>query len=108
MNKSAPTPLKQSRVDELLGKAKHSQLLIQALWRWLLPAAPAESILPHLEMTTDDTVPVAAAYASGNRREELTLRSKALSKKDPFLHMVASWALASCIPRSATHEGSRR
>ena len=91
-------------LTELLGKTKHSQLLIQALLALasIGPAAqPAESaILPHLQMTTDDTVPVAAAYALGaiGAKDADAPLKKALSKKDPFLHMVASWALAKLHP----------
>jgi HEAT repeat protein len=91
-------------LTELLGKTKHSQLLIQTLLALAAigPAAqPAESaILPHLEMTTDDTVPVAAAYALGaiGAKDAGAPLKKALSKNDPFLHMVASWALAKLNP----------
>ncbi len=91
-------------LTQLLGDTKHSHLLIQALLALasIGPAAqPAESaILPHLEMTTDDTVPVAAAYALGaiGAKDADASLKKALSKKDPFLHMVASWALAKLNP----------
>ncbi len=91
-------------LTELIGNTKHSQLLIQSLLALAAigPAAqPAESvILPQLEMTTDDTVPVAAAYALGSigaKNADAALK-KALTKKDPFLHMVSSWALAKLHP----------
>lgn len=91
-------------LTELLGKTKHSQLLIQALLALasIGPAAqPAESaILPHLAMTTDDTVPVAAAYALGaiGAKDADAPLKAAQSKKDPFLHMIAAWALAKLHP----------
>ena len=91
-------------LTELLGKTKHSQLLIQTLLALasIGPAAqPAESaILPHLQMTTDDTVPVAAAYALGaiGAKDADAPLKAALAKKDPFLHMIASWALAKLHP----------
>jgi HEAT repeat protein len=91
-------------LTELLGNTKHSQLLIQALLALasIGPAAqPAESaIVPHLQMTTDDTVPIAAAYALGaiGAKDADAPLKKALSKNDPFLHMVASWALAKLHP----------
>ncbi len=57
-------------LTELLGKTKHSQLLIQTLLALasIGPAAePAESaIVPLLNTSTDQTVPVAAAYALGS------------------------------------------
>jgi HEAT repeat protein len=91
-------------LTELVGKTKHSQLLIQALLALasIGPAAQsAESaIIPHLEMTTDDTVPVAAAYALGaiGAKDADAALKKAQSKKDPFLRMVATWALAKTHP----------
>src|SRR5215212_6472591 len=91
-------------LTELLGKTKHSHLLIQAMLAAAAigPAAqPAESaILPHLKMTTDDTVPVAAAFALGaiGAKDADAPLKKALSKNDPFLQMVASWALAKLHP----------
>lgn len=91
-------------LTELLGKTKHSHLLIQTLLALasIGPAAqPAESaILPHLAMTTDDTVPVAAAYALGaiGAKDADAPLKKALTKKDTFLHMIATWALAKLHP----------
>jgi HEAT repeat protein len=91
-------------LTELLGKTKHSQLLIQSLLATasLGPAAQsAESaILPHQKMTTDETVPVAAAYALGaiGAKDADASLKKALSRDNPFLHMVASWALAKLHP----------
>jgi HEAT repeat protein len=91
-------------LTELLGKTKHSQMLIQALLALasIGPAAqPAESaILPHLAMTTDDTVPVAAAYALGaiGAKDADAPLKAAQTKNDPFLHMIATWALAKLHP----------
>ncbi len=91
-------------LTELLSTTKHSQLLIQSMLALASigpKAQPAESaILPHLEMTTDDTVPVAAAYALGSigAKDADTQLKKALTKNDPFLHMVASWALSKLHP----------
>jgi HEAT repeat protein len=91
-------------LTDLLGKTKHSQLLIQALLALasIGPAAqPAESaILPHLAMTTDDTVPVAAAYALGaiGAKDADAPLKAAQAKKDPFLHMIATWAIAKLHP----------
>jgi HEAT repeat protein len=91
-------------LTELLGKTKHSHLLIQALLALASigpQAQPAESaIVLHLQMTTDDTVPVAAAYALGaiGAKDSDAPLKTALSKNDPFLHMVASWALAKIHP----------
>jgi HEAT repeat protein len=91
-------------LTELLGQTKHSQLLIQTLLALasIGPKAQAaeSAILPHLKMTTDDTVPVAAAYALGSigaKDADQPLKA-ALAKSDPFLHMVASWALGKVHP----------
>jgi HEAT repeat protein len=91
-------------LTELLGKTKHSQLLIQTLLALASigpQAQPAESaIVPLLESSTDETVPVAAAYALGSigaKDADAALKS-ALEKKDPFLHMVATWARAKLHP----------
>jgi HEAT repeat protein len=91
-------------LTELLGKTKHSQLLIQALLALASIGPKAQTaeaaILPHLQMTTDDTVPVAAAYALGSigaKNSDAQLKV-AMEKKDPFLHMVAHWALAKNHP----------
>src|SRR5262249_7272952 len=88
----------------LLGKTKHSQLLIQTMLALASIGPKAQSaesaILPHLQSTTDDTVPVAAAYALGSigaKDADAQLKA-ALAKKDPFLHMVATWALARVHP----------
>src|SRR3954447_13100838 len=91
-------------LTELLSKTKHSQLLIQAMLALAAigPAAqPAESaILPHLKTKTDDTVPVAAAYALGaiGAKDADAPLKKAAAKNDPFLRMVATWALAKLHP----------
>jgi HEAT repeat protein len=51
-------------------------------------------------MKTDDTVPVAAAFALGSigAKDADAPLKKALSKNDSFLRMVASWALAKLHP----------
>jgi len=91
-------------LTELLGDTKHSHLLIQTLLALasIGPAAESASthIVPLLEMQTDATVPVAAAYALGAigaKDAEPALR-KALAKDDPFLQMVSAWALAKNHP----------
>jgi HEAT repeat protein len=91
-------------LTDLLGKTKHSQLLIQALLAVASigpQAAPAETaILPLLQSTTDSTVPVAAAYALGSiKAKNADAQLKAAQGKDnTFLHMVATWALARIHP----------
>src|SRR4051812_6233114 len=91
-------------LTELLSTTKHSQLLIQTLLA-LASIGPAAqqaetAIVPHLAMKTDDTVPIAAAYALGaiGAKDADAPLKNALSKKDPFLHMVASWALSKLHP----------
>jgi HEAT repeat protein len=88
-------------LTELLGKTRHSQLLIQALLALasIGPAAQsAESaILPLLETSTDATVPVAAAYALGSigaKHADTPLRQALAKQNNKFLQMVAAWALA--------------
>ncbi|HVT27043.1 MAG TPA: HEAT repeat domain-containing protein [Lacipirellulaceae bacterium] len=91
-------------LTELLGKTKHSQLLIQTLLALasIGPAAqPAESaVVPLLDFSTDQTVPVAAAYALGSigAKNANGALKNALAKNNPFLHMVASWSLAMLNP----------
>ena len=91
-------------LTELLGTTKHSHLLIQTLLALASIGPAAQSaegaIVPHLEMKTDDTVPVAAAFALGSigaKNADAPLK-KALSTDDPFLDMVATWALAKLHP----------
>lgn len=91
-------------LTDLLGKTKHSQLLIQALLALASIGPKAQSaesaIVPLMETETDETVPVAAVYALGSigaTNADAALKG-ALAKKDPFLHMVASWALAKLHP----------
>jgi HEAT repeat protein len=88
----------------MLGKTKHSKMLIQALLALAsigpaaAPAAP--QIVPLLGHETDATVPVAAAYALGSigaRGADAELR-RAAAGSDPFLQMMASWALAKLRP----------
>lgn len=88
----------------ILGKTKHSKMLIQTLLALasIGPAAgPATpQIVPLLGHETDDTVPVAAAYALGSigaKGADKELR-KAAADSDPFLQMMASWALAKTHP----------
>ncbi len=91
-------------LTQLLQTTKHSQLLIQSLLALASIGPKAQSaestILPHLEMATDATVPVAAAYALGSigAKDADAALKKALAKDDPFLHMVATWALAKAHP----------
>jgi HEAT repeat protein len=89
---------------ELLGKTKHSQLLIHALLALASIGPAAESataeIVPLLETSTDATVPVAAAYALGSigaNEANAALRS-AMTKDNAFLQMVAAWAIARLHP----------
>lgn len=88
----------------LLGKTKHSQLLIQTLLALasIGPAAnSAESqVLPLLEHESDATVRVAAAYALGSigaMNADAQLKS-AMAKDDPFLQMIAAWTVAKVHP----------
>ena len=84
----------------ILGKTKHSQMLIQTLLA-LASIGPAASsaapqITPLLENADDATVPVAAAYARGSIGAENTDAElkRAAAKSDPFLQMMSTWALA--------------
>lgn len=88
----------------LLGETHHSHLLIQALLALASIGPPAQSaapkILPLLESSTDATVPVAAAYALGSigaKNADAELR-RALDKDNPFVQMIAAWALAKIHP----------
>src|SRR3954468_11394836 len=91
-------------LTELLGKAKHSQLVIEALLALASIGPAAESaegaIAPLLETKTDSTIPIAAAYALGaiGAKDSDDALKKAMSKQDPFLHMIAAWALAKRHP----------
>jgi HEAT repeat protein len=89
---------------EVIRSNKHSKLLIQALLAVasIGPAAEAASpaIVPLLESSTDATVPVAAAYALGSigaKDAEPALR-KAMEKDNPFMQMIAAWAIAKMNP----------
>lgn len=91
-------------LTELLTKTKHSHLLIQTLLALASIGHNAQSaesaIVPLLNYPTDDTVPVAAAYALGaigakNSDAEL---KQAAQKEKPFLHTIATWALADLHP----------
>ena len=88
----------------LLGTTKHSQLLIQELLALAAIGPGAESaapqIKPLLATETDATVPVAAAYALGSigaKDADAELQA-ATEKSDPFLKMIATWALAKLHP----------
>lgn len=88
----------------ILGKTKHSKMLIQTLLALasIGPAAGSATpqIVPLLAHETDDTVPVAAAYALGSigaKGADAELRSAA-ADSDPFLQTMASWALAKTRP----------
>jgi HEAT repeat protein len=89
---------------ELLGKTRHSQLLIQALLALASIGPAAESaapkILPLLDMPNDATVPVAAAYALGSigaKNADAALR-RAAKKDNAFLQMIAAWSIAKLHP----------
>ena len=91
-------------LTKLLGDTAHSKILIEALLALasIGPAAKtaALQIAPLLELKEDTTVPVAAAYALGSigaAGQEPALRA-ALTKKKPFLQMVAAWSLAKLNP----------
>jgi HEAT repeat protein len=91
-------------LSELLGKTKHSQVLIQALLALasIGPAAEAASpkVVTFLDWKDDATVPVAAAYALGSigaKDADEALRA-AMTKENPFLQMVAAWAIAKLNP----------
>jgi HEAT repeat protein len=88
----------------LLGKTKHSQLLIQTLLALASigpeAASAAPQIKPLLDSSTDKTVPVAAAYALGSiggKGADAELK-RAAAKDDPFLQMIATWAIAKTHP----------
>lgn len=92
----------------ILGKTKHSKMLIQTLLALasIGPAAEAAGpqITPLLEYTNDATVPVAAAYALGSigdKDADSKLKS-ATANKDPFIQMMAYWALAKIHPEDLT------
>jgi HEAT repeat protein len=92
-------------LTELIGSTRHSRLLIQALLAAasIGPAAEAASpkIVPLLEHETDGTVPVAAAYALGSigaKDADAALRSAIEKKDNPFLQMIAAWAVAKLHP----------
>jgi HEAT repeat protein len=88
----------------ILGKTKHSKMLIQTLLALasIGPAAAPTSaqITPLLESSTDATVPVAAAFALGSiGAKDSDSALKAAAKKDnPFLQMMAVWAIAKVHP----------
>jgi HEAT repeat protein len=89
---------------DLLGKTKHSQLVIQTLLAIASIGPGAESaapkVVPLLDWPHEDTVPVAAAYALGSigaKSADAALK-KAEAKQDPFLKMVAAWARAKLNP----------
>ncbi len=97
-------------LTELIGKTKHSHLLIQALLALASigpdAASAAPKIVPLLETSTDATVPVAAAYALGSinaKGSDGALR-RALEKSNPFLQMIAAWALAKLHPDDVAAE----
>jgi HEAT repeat protein len=91
-------------LTELLGKTRHSQLLIQALLALASIGPAAESaaprIVPLLETPNDATVPVAAAYALGSigaKNVDDPLR-RAMAKDNAFLQMIAAWSIAKLNP----------
>jgi HEAT repeat protein len=101
----APAAPTAPELTAILGKTKHSQLIIQTLLA-LASIGPeavsaAPQIKPLLAFETDATVPVAAAYALGsigakNADAELKV---AAGKNDPFLQMISLWALAKANPQ---------
>ncbi len=99
-------------LTELLGKTRHSQLLIQALLALASIGPAAESaapqIVPLLEMPNDATVPVAAAYALGSigaKNADAALR-RAASKDNAFLQMIAAWSIAKLHPDDEAAQGA--
>jgi HEAT repeat protein len=91
----------------ILGKTKHSQMLIQTLLALASigpgAASAAPQITPLLDSSTDATVPVAAAYALGSigAKDADPALKKAAAKADPFLQMIATWAIAKNHPEDA-------
>ncbi|MCC7475374.1 MAG: HEAT repeat domain-containing protein [Pirellulales bacterium] len=91
----------------ILGKTKHSHMLIQTLLALASIGPAAESAAPQiselLEHSSDETVPVAAAYALGSIGGQASLDplKAAARKSDPFLQMIATWALAKAQPGDA-------
>ena len=92
---------------DLLNDTKHSQLQIEALLALARIGAAAEPAAPKiielLETSTDNTVPVAAAFAIGaigidDGDEPLR---KAVTRDNDFLQMVASWSLVKLHPDDA-------
>ena len=92
---------------DLLGRTKHSQLLIHDLLALAAigPAAKSASpqIISLLDHKTDTTVPVAAAYALGSigATDADADLERAMAKPNPMLQMVAAWALAKVHPDDA-------
>lgn len=91
-------------LTNVLGATKHSTLLIQALLALASIGPAAESatpkIVPLLDWKDDATVPVAAAYALGAigaKDADAALRA-AETKENPFLQMIAAWAIAKLHP----------
>ncbi len=91
-------------ITALLGTTKHSHLLIQELLALAAVGPGAESATPQIKKLlisdTDATVPVAAAYALGSigAKDADTELQAAAADGDPFLQMIASWALAKLHP----------
>lgn len=92
-------------IADLLGKTKHSQVLIQALLALASIGPDAKSavsqVVPLLQFSTDETVPVAAAYALGSigaSGADSELKAVANSP-NAFLQMMAAWALAKGHPQ---------
>ncbi|MFO0792215.1 MAG: HEAT repeat domain-containing protein [Pirellulales bacterium] len=88
----------------ILGKTKHSKMLIQTLLALAAIGPQASSaapqITPLLDYSTDATVPVAAAYALGSigAKDVDAELKRATAKNDPFIQMMAYWAIAKTHP----------
>lgn len=91
-------------LTKLISDTKHSQILIQALLALAAIGPAANSAAPQIESLldheTDATVPVAAAFALGSigAKDADSHLKKAMAKDDPFLQMIAAWAIAKTHP----------
>jgi HEAT repeat protein len=91
-------------IAALLGTTKHSHVLIRALLALAAIGPGAESASPQVKSLLashmDATVPVAAAFALGSigAKDADAELEAAAAKNDPFLQMIATWALAKLHP----------
>ena len=100
-------------IAALLGTTKHSQILIRALLALAAVGPAAESASPQVKELlanhSDATVPVAAAFALGSigaKDADMELNAAA-AKSDPFLQMIAAWALAKLHPNDQAAQKDR-